>query len=153
MYTVKEVSEIMDISPYTLRFYDSEGLFPQLTRRGGRRYFSTREIGLVSIIQCLRETGMPLNEIKRYIDAVYEGETTIPERYEMVVKQRIKAKQEIKEWKQRLKILDNKAKYYESMMENKDGSKYLLDVNKLIEKSLGSVKCMPSKIRTKSITG
>lgn len=133
MYTVKEVSAIMNISPYTLRYYDNEGLFPQLSRRGNKRYFSQREIGLVNIIQCLRSTGMPIEEIRRYIDAVYEGESTIPERREMVCKQRDKVKDQIKDFRGKLKTLENKVKYYDCVIEGKDPSRYAYNVRAAIK--------------------
>lgn len=150
MYTIKEVSELMNISPYTLRFYDNEGLFPQLMRKGNKRYFSPREIGLVNIIQCLRSTGMPLAEIRRYIDAVYEGESTIPERRAMVIKQRDKVKDEIKELKNRLKTLDNKAKLYDCLMAGKDPSRYVFDVNVIINGKKRRIGCR-ARIRSKSV--
>ena len=131
----------MNISPYTLRFYDNEGLFPQLTRRGNRRYFSPREIGLLNIIQCLRSTGMPLAEIRRYIDAVYEGEETIPERRDMVVKQRDKVKEDIKELKSRLKTLENKVKFYDCVMEGKDPSRYAYNVKAVIKGAQLGIGC------------
>jgi DNA-binding transcriptional MerR regulator len=40
MFTVKEVSEILSVSPHALRFYDNEGLLPGLSRRNTHRFFS-----------------------------------------------------------------------------------------------------------------
>ena len=151
MYSVKEVSEIMNISPYTLRFYDNAGLFPELMRKGNRRYFSQREIGLVNIIQCLRSTGMPLAEIRRYIDAVYEGTSSIPERRDMVVKQRDKVKEDIKELKLRLKTLENKVKYYDSVLSGKDPSRYVYDVKAVITDAKLGISCGRPRKRAKPV--
>ena len=64
----------MNISPYTLRFYDKEGLFPDLTKSSnGRRYFSLNDLQWVYIIQCFRESGMPLAEIREYVKSAKEG--------------------------------------------------------------------------------
>ncbi len=57
MFTVKEVSEIMGISPHSLRFYDKEGLLPTLSRtESKRRMFSYEDLEWVYNIQCWRAT-------------------------------------------------------------------------------------------------
>ena len=42
MYTIGEVSKIFDLPISTLRYYDKEGLFPDLTRINGFRKFTEK---------------------------------------------------------------------------------------------------------------
>ena len=44
MYTIGQVSEMFNIPISTLRYYDKEGFFPHLVRKGNIRYFSNHEI-------------------------------------------------------------------------------------------------------------
>ena len=44
MYTIGQVSEMFDLPVSTIRYYDNQGLFPQLLRESGIRKFSENEI-------------------------------------------------------------------------------------------------------------
>ena len=43
-YSIGQISEMFDLPISTLRYYDKEGLFPNLQRHAGRRLFSDMEI-------------------------------------------------------------------------------------------------------------
>ena len=58
MYTIGKVSEMFDLPVSTLRFYDKEGLFPELNRTSGIRQFSENEIEALRVIECLKKTGL-----------------------------------------------------------------------------------------------
>ena len=46
----------------TLRYYDKEGLFPDIQRRSGIRIFSDREVEKLRMIECLKKTGMEIRD-------------------------------------------------------------------------------------------
>lgn len=75
--TVKQVAQRLDLSEHTIRYYDREGLMPFLTKdEKGRRIFTEADICLLELIVCLRESDMPLAEIKQYIAyEIAEGDT------------------------------------------------------------------------------
>ena len=50
MYTIGQVSEMFDLPISTLRYYDKEGFFPNLVRKGNIRYFSNNEIEALRLI-------------------------------------------------------------------------------------------------------
>lgn len=119
MYTIKQVSEKIGISAYTLRFYDNKGLFPFVLRGENKmRVFTEKDLEWINIVKCLRETGMPITEVKNYVDLCKEGDGNISERYEIIMKQKKKAAQEIIEMKQRLETLEKKAEQYKFLLEN-----------------------------------
>lgn len=71
----------MGVAPSTLRYYDKEGLLPFVERSGGGiRMFKDEDIEWLSIIECLKKTGMSIKEIKRFIDWCIEGDSTIDKR-------------------------------------------------------------------------
>ena len=55
MYTIGQVSEMFDLPISTLRYYDKEGFFPHLVRKGNIRYFSNHEIEALHLIECPRK--------------------------------------------------------------------------------------------------
>ncbi len=57
-YGISEVAEKVDLSPYTLRFYEKEGLLPFLERdSNGRRMFTERDLEWIVLIGCLKRPG------------------------------------------------------------------------------------------------
>ena len=119
MYTIKEVSKIMNISPHTLRFYDKEGLFPCIERNEKNvRLFSDNDLKWVETIQCLRNTGLSLADIKKYIALCKDGDSTLKERYEIILSQKKKAEEEIENMKKRLSILEEKVDHYKAVLNN-----------------------------------
>lgn len=85
LLSIGEVSARTGLSVDTLRFYEREGLFPPPHRSaGGRRGFSTDDLGWIGICQRLRASGMPLPEIARYAAMVRSGAGNEGERLELL---------------------------------------------------------------------
>lgn len=118
MYTIKEVSEMMDVSEHTLRFWAKNGFIPDIVRdRNNIRLFSEHTLGWVKIVKCLRNVGVDLKSVKRYIELCLEGDSTIPERYEIILDTKKKALEQMKDLKQQLDVLDYKENYYKNLIE------------------------------------
>jgi DNA-binding transcriptional MerR regulator len=115
MYSINEVAALFDVTAHTLRYYDKEGLLPFVGRNeAGNRIFSDQDLVLVKLICCLKNTGMPIKEIKRYIEMLMEGEHTVDTRREMILAQRKEVLRQMDELKKNLNILDLKAAFYDS---------------------------------------
>ena len=67
MYTIGQVSEMFGLPVSTLRYYDKEGLFPELNRTSGIRQFSENEIEALRVIECLKKTGLQIKDIKQFM--------------------------------------------------------------------------------------
>jgi len=110
----------MGISPHTLRFYDKEGLFPHISRdENNVRLFSEQDLERVYLVQCLRETGMPLAEVREYIQLGLRGDATILKRYDMIQQQARRAEAELAEMEKRVRTLQRKVEYYQNLIETK----------------------------------
>ncbi len=124
MYTIKEVAKRMDISEHTLRFWAKSGFFPFIKRnKNNIRLFSDNDLDWVRIVKCLRAVGTENKAIKRYIDLCIKGDSTIPERYEIIQATKLKAEQQMLELQQQMDLLNYKEKYYQNLIKNnlKDG--------------------------------
>lgn len=54
-YTTAKAAEKIGISAYTLRFYDKEGLLPNIGRdEYGNRRFTDKDLQWLSLLQCLK---------------------------------------------------------------------------------------------------
>lgn len=97
-YSIKEVAEKLNISQYTLRYYDKKGLIPYLQRESnGVRRYTDEDIDWIRMIICLRNIDMPIEKIHEYINLYLQGDETIEQRrvlmqqYKKFVEDKIKA--------------------------------------------------------------
>ena len=89
MYSIQEVSKKTGLSVHTLRYYEKEGLLFHVDRTdGGFRQYTDEHLEALGLICCLKNTGMPLQEICRFVSLTREGEHTLPERVEMLRRHR-----------------------------------------------------------------
>lgn len=119
MYTIKEVAEKMDVSEHTLRFWAKSGFFPFLTRNDNNvRMFSENDLNWVRIVKCLRSVGTQTKDVKRYIDLCIIGDSTIKERYQIILDTKAKALEQMDELKKQLELLDYKENFYKNLIKN-----------------------------------
>lgn len=113
-YSIKEMSEKTGLSIPTLRFYDKEGLFPNLERKSSNyRTFTDSELDVVKIIECFKKAGLSLKEIKHYMELVKEGPTTFEERLKMMQEQLELLLNEKEELEKSINLVKRKITYYE----------------------------------------
>ncbi len=85
-YSIKQVSEKINIPAYTLRYYEKEGLLPSIGRsRGGIRRFTEEDLDWLGLICCLKSTGMPIKRIREFVDLSRQGEKTLCQRCEILM--------------------------------------------------------------------
>lgn len=119
MYTIKEVAEKMDVSEHTLRFWAKSGFFPFLTRNDNNvRMFSENDLNWVRIVKCLRSVGTQTKDVKRYIDLCIIGDSTIKERYQIILDTKAKTLEQMDELKKQLELLDYKENFYKNLIKN-----------------------------------
>lgn len=116
MYTIGQVSEMFSLPISTLRYYDKEGLFPQMERSSGIRRFSERELEALRVIECLKRSGLEIKEIKQFMQWCAEGSGTYPQRHELFLQQMETVKAEMDRLEKTLDMLRFKCWYYERAM-------------------------------------
>lgn len=120
MYTIGQVSDMFHLPISTLRYYDKEGLFPDMVRSSGIRRFSEKEIEALRVIECLKRSGMEIKDIKQFMEWCSEGSFTYPQRRELFLKQKEAVEAEIRRMEKVLDMIRFKCWYYEQAL--KDGN-------------------------------
>jgi DNA-binding transcriptional MerR regulator len=111
---IKEFSKISGISSYTLRYYEKIGIFQEIRRdTNGHRDFTEKDLLWAEFINRLKETGMPLEQIKEYALLRQQGENTENARKNLLEDHASVLKNKISEEKQHLSKIKEKIKYYE----------------------------------------
>ena len=85
MYSIQDVSKKTGLSAHTLRYYEKEGLLSNVERTpGGFRQYTDEDLEALGLICCLKNTGMSLQEITRFVTLTHEGDQTLKDRVEML---------------------------------------------------------------------
>lgn len=113
MYTIGQVSAMYDIPISTLRYYDREGLFPNLQRANGIRQFSDQDLEALNIIECLKLSRLEIRDIKTFMEWCSEGSATYEKRRELFLRQKENVEEEIERLSQVLDMIKFKCWYYE----------------------------------------
>jgi DNA-binding transcriptional MerR regulator len=75
-YSPGEVADRIGVSVDTLRYYERIGLLDGIARTpGGQRVFSD-DVSRVSLLRCLRDTGMPIARMRQFAELVRSGDDT-----------------------------------------------------------------------------
>lgn len=116
MYTIGQVSQMTALPVSTLRYYDKEGLFPEMERTSGIRQFTDREVSALKVIECLKKSGLEIREIKQFMQWCAQGEATYPERLELFRRQRESIEEEMERLRRAKALIEYKCWFYETAM-------------------------------------
>ena len=89
MYSIREVCQRTGLTAHTLRYYEKEHLLPNVGRStGGFRQYTEDDMESLGMICCLKNTGMSLQDIARFMALAREGDQSLRERCELLEKHR-----------------------------------------------------------------
>lgn len=109
MYTISEIARKTSLSIHTLRYYESSGLLPNIAKDpAGRRSYSDFDLKTLLFIKALRNTRMPISQIKHYGELYLQGKKKDEDRKALLEAHRDEIVSEIKKQKQYLKLIENK---------------------------------------------
>ena len=109
-------SSLTSLSPHTLRYYEKLGLLANISRNSsGHRAYSQADVEWVTFINRLKETGMPLEQIREYAHLRAEGESTLAQRRALLETHRCALKSRLDRELEHLRMLDAKIAYYNSL--------------------------------------
>ena len=118
MYSIQEACEKTGLTAHTLRFYEKEGLLTNVGRSaGGFRQYSDEDMEWLGLICCLKNTGMPLQEIARFVQLAHEGDRTLEERVELLKDHRKKLIERMAEMQQYLEKITWKVNFFSEKLE------------------------------------
>ncbi len=117
-YTIKQVSKITGLSASTLRYYESEQLLHPVRRNEtGRRVYDEKALNTLSIITCLKKTGMPIRQIRIFIALCGAGDQTLQERYQMILAHKESVEERIAGLQHEMEHINYKVAYYRAACE------------------------------------
>ncbi|CAI9405330.1 MerR family transcriptional regulator [Nocardioides sp. T2.26MG-1] len=113
-YSIAEAAAATDLTPDTLRYYERDGLMLQPVTRSatGHRRYSERDLTWIQLITCLRGTGMPIRDVRRYAELVRQGDGNEQARLDLLRAHRARVLAQLAEVQEHLGAIDRKIGIY-----------------------------------------
>lgn len=116
-YNIGEFSKLTNLGIHTLRYYEQEGLLTPERNSSNRRRYSEKDLAWVMFIKRLKDTGMPIKQIQCYAKLQAAGDSTLPERMELLAAHRNSLCIQIRELQENMEKLDSKIEFYRMEIE------------------------------------
>ena len=115
--SIGELSRLCGLSAHTLRFYEAEGILkPAARAANGHRRYHREDVLWLEFVLRLKQTGMPLAEIRQYAILRSQGEKTLHPRLAMLKLHRERLATKINELSTCAGALDDKIRVYRRMI-------------------------------------
>ena len=122
-YSISEVAEKTNLSAYVLRYYEKEGLLPRVTRSdGGVRRYTDADLDMLGLICCLKGTGMPLKDIRTFIQLQEQGPSTLRQRCAILEERRRSIVLSMEEMQKNCDKVEHKLKVYSALLREYEGN-------------------------------
>ncbi|AUI71939.1 MerR family transcriptional regulator [Companilactobacillus alimentarius] len=117
-YSIGQVSKKLGVTIDTIRYYDKSGLLPFVNRNDiGRREFTDNDIHLMRTIICLKNAGVSIADISKFIEYRLQGDNTLEKRYELLERHHKDLQQRITDLEDTMSYLKFKEWYYRTAVE------------------------------------
>ncbi len=130
VYTIAQAARKTGYDAETLRYYEREGLLRGIARKGARRVYTEENLRAISLITCLKKTGMPLKAIKEYVALTARGEKTVAKRLDLMRRHSREVARQLAEVTSFKERIDFKVWYYETAQ--REGLPAVADVDALL---------------------
>lgn len=115
--TMKEVCEKTGITYDTLKFYCNEGLVPGVKRdSNNHRIFDEPTLDWVNHLSCLRNCNMGIAEMKRFVELVLKGKSTVSVRKELLEEKKGELLRERAAIDEAIDYVDYKQEFYDKVL-------------------------------------
>jgi DNA-binding transcriptional MerR regulator len=117
--TIAEAAERTGLTTHTLRYYERDGLMLREVERSatGHRRYSEQDLTWICLLTCLRGTGMPISDIRRYAGLVRDGAGNELARLELLRDHRQRVLAELARVQEHLGAIDRKIGIYVDKLE------------------------------------
>jgi DNA-binding transcriptional MerR regulator len=117
-YTIDEAAQRTGVTTHTLRYYERIGLLDPVGRApSGHRRYTEGDLGLIEFLTCLRQTGMPIRGMQRFMELARAGDGTISDRVAALVAHREALAEQLALLRRHFEALTGKIEYYRALLE------------------------------------
>lgn len=115
---ISEISKRLNLSVYTLRYYEKIGIIQGITHDAkGRREFTEKDAKWLEYIVRLKKMQMPIEKMKWYANLRYMGNSTVAERCDLLKEHKESLLVKVKDLNESIEFLNYKIDIYNKMKE------------------------------------
>jgi DNA-binding transcriptional MerR regulator len=116
--TPAETAEQSGFSLDTLRYYERIGLLTDIDRAtSGHRRFTPDDLAWLSVLRCLRDTGMPIADMRRYAELTRtQGPESLAERIALLERHDAAVAEQVAHLQAQRRHLQDKIAHYRSAL-------------------------------------
>jgi DNA-binding transcriptional MerR regulator len=120
-FSIQQVAELTGLSIDTLRYYERIGLLEKVHRASsGHRRYTQRDIDWIGLLINLRETGMPLAQMRHFAELRRQGEATATERLLLLEQHQHALEQHMQKLEQHMLELQQKIAHKKAYLAQRD---------------------------------
>jgi DNA-binding transcriptional MerR regulator len=113
--TIQQIAKQTGLSVHTLRYYEKIGLLQEVERDdNGYRRYTVGDVEWIRFLLRLRETGMPISEMRKFSDLRSQGASTMAPRLDLLEDHRRNVEKRIAELGGHLEKIGEKIDYYKA---------------------------------------
>ena len=118
--TIAEVSKRYNLTADTLRYYERIGLMPKVPRaQNGVRDYDENSCARIEFIKCMRDAGVEIAVLTKYIRLFEQGKNSVRERKELLEEQRKKLLEKQRNINKSIERLNYKIELYNEIEQGK----------------------------------
>jgi DNA-binding transcriptional MerR regulator len=115
IFSPSQAAEQSGFSLDTLRYYERIGLLDGIDRApSGHRRFRDDDLEWLGVLRCLRDTGMPIAQMRRYAELARAGQATLAERLDLLAEHDTRVQERITLLRAQHEHLLEKIEWYRS---------------------------------------
>nr|BBH86458.1 MerR family transcriptional regulator [Thermosporothrix sp. COM3] len=116
-FSIQQVAEKTGLSIDTLRYYERIGLLEPVSRTtSGHRRYRQKDIDWIGLVIDLRETGMPLAQIRHFAMLRRQGKATASERLHILEQHQQALLQQMQKLEQHMSALQSKIEHKKAFL-------------------------------------
>lgn len=121
--TIQEMARQSGLSEHTLRYYERIGLLTSIPRdlSSGHRRYPADMVSVIESLSCLRGTGMPLEDIRTFLNLRQQGRLAATELKELFAAHLAVVTEEMEQMKVRMEYLAGKTAYWQAVEVGDEG--------------------------------
>jgi len=141
--TVQQTAERTGLSEHTLRYYERAGLLDPVRRHDSSRHrrYSAADLARIQTLACLRATGMPLDQMRRYFEHASQGATAAPELIALLENQQVALQERLEQMQRHTTYVNHKIAYWRAVEAHDDQAAEI--ARKLAGQILAEARCSP----------
>ena len=116
-WDIATAADRLGVSVHTLRYYERIGLVRVDRDASGHRHYDTAAVRRLVFLTRMRTSGMPIRDLRRYIELVEAGRDTVPERLALLTEHRDELRARIDELRLALAATEYKITAYTRELE------------------------------------